>query len=72
VRKSTSVEYFVKTLKELREEIEKLGKEKASLFEEIEDLRARGETTANRLRDEVDMLRREVDALKGAINDSES
>lgn len=72
MRKSTSVEYFVKTLKELREEIEKLGKEKASLFEEIEDLRARGETTANRLRDEVDMLRREVDALKGAINDSES
>jgi len=71
-RRFKSIEDFVKPLKELREEIEKLGKEKANLFEEIGVLRAKGEETANKLRDEVEMLRKEVEALKGVINASES
>jgi len=70
--KAKTVEDFVKILRGLREEIEKLGKEKLTLFEEVENLRAKGEETANKLRDEVEMLRREVEALKGAIDASES
>lgn len=63
---------FVKTLRKLREEIEKLERQKASLFEEIEDLRAKAEERANKLRDEVETLQKEVAALKETIATPES
>jgi len=68
----SSIDDFVKALRDLREEIENLGKEKASLFQEVENLKVKGELTANKLRDEVEMLRKEVEALKIVINNSES
>jgi len=71
VHKLSSIDDFVKALRELREEIESLGKEKASLFQEVENLKVKGEITANKLRDEVEMLRKEVEALKIAIDNSE-
>jgi len=60
------------TLKELREEIEKLEREKASLFDEIEDLKARGTEKVDKLRGEVQTLREDVKMLREIVDTHES
>jgi len=51
-------------LKNLREKIEPLEKEKAGLLAEIESLKENGEAKARELENEVTMLRKEVKALE--------
>ena len=63
---------FADTLRKLRKELEKLEGEKASLFEEIEDLKARGKARASKLREEVETLREEVEVFRGLISAAES
>ena len=57
-------EGLANTLRKLREEIEKLEKEKASLFEEIEDLKVMGKKRVDKLRGEVKTLREEVELFR--------
>ena len=58
------------TLRELRVEIEKLEKEKANLFKEIEGLKARGKERASTLREEIETLRGEVKVFRKLIDTS--
>ena len=57
-------EGLANTLRKLREEIEKLEEEKASLFEEIEDLKVMGKERVDKLRGEVKTLRDEVELFR--------
>lgn len=59
-------------LKNLREKIEKLEKEKSDLLAEIDSLKEKGEARANELEDEVTMLRKEVKSLKKLLDTSEN
>lgn len=58
------------TLRNLREELKKLEREKASLFEEIEGLKARGKERVDKLREEVETLREEVKVFRQLIDTS--
>ena len=58
----------VKTLKNLREKIEKLESEKADLVLEIDGLRKAGEEKADALEEEVVALRKEADSLKKLLD----
>jgi len=55
---------FMELLRNLREKIETLEKEKADLLAEIENLKEKGEAKARELENEVAMLRKEVKALE--------
>jgi len=62
---------FMELLRNLREKIEKLEKEKAGLLAEIESLKEKGETKALELENEVTTLRKEVKALEKLLNITE-
>jgi len=55
---------FMELLRNLREKIETLEKEKAGLLAEIENLKEKGEAKARDLENEVKALRKEVKALE--------
>jgi predicted nucleic acid-binding Zn-ribbon protein len=55
---------FMQLLRDLRKKIETLEKEKAGLLAEIESLKEKGEAKAQKLENEVTMLRKEVEALE--------
>jgi len=55
-------------LRNLREKIERLEKEKAGLLAEIEGLKEKGEAKARELENEVTTLREEVEALERLLN----
>ena len=57
-------EGLANTMRKLREEIGKLEKEKASLFEEIGDLKVMGKERVDKLRGEVKTLREEVELFR--------
>jgi len=59
---------FMELLRNLREKIETLEKEKAGLLAEIENLKEKGETKARELENEVTVLRKEVKALEKLLN----
>jgi predicted nucleic acid-binding Zn-ribbon protein len=59
------------TLMNLREKIKTLETERASLMNEIENLREVAESRANALEDEVMMLREEVRSLKDLLGNTE-
>ena len=59
---------FMELLRNLREKIETLEKEKAGLLAEIESLKEKGEAKAHELENEVTTLRREVRALEKLLN----
>lgn len=61
----------MKTLRSLREKIEKLEGEKAGLLDEIENLRKAGEEKATALEEEVTTLRKEVESLKKLVGSLE-
>lgn len=58
------------TLRKLREEIEKLEREKADLFKEIEGLKATGKERVSTLREEIETLRGEVKVFRKLIDTS--
>ena len=55
-------------VRNLREKIEKLEKEKLGLLAEIDSLKEKAETSAHKLENEVAMLRKEVKALERFLN----
>ena len=55
-------------LRNLREKIETLEKEKAGLLTEIKNLKEKGEAKARDLENEVTKLRKEVKALEELLN----
>lgn len=59
---------FMELLRNLREKIETLEKEKASLLTEIESLKQKGKAKARELENEVTMLKKEVKALETLLN----
>ena len=59
---------FMELLRNLREKIETLEKEKAGLLAEIESLKERSEAKARELENEVIVLRKEVKALEKLLN----
>jgi len=59
---------FMELLRDLREKIEMLEKEKAGLLAEIESLKEKGEAKARELENEVTMLRKEVKTLETLLN----
>jgi ubiquinone biosynthesis protein UbiJ len=61
----------MKTLRSLRQMIEKLKSEKAKLLAELENLRVKGEIKAHSLEDEVAVLREETESLKKMLNITE-
>lgn len=61
-----------RALREIREEIEELERQKARLLEEIEDLKAKVWEKRDNLRDEVEMLQREVEAFRELLAAHES
>jgi chromosome segregation ATPase len=58
------------TLRKLRVEIEKLEKEKADLFKEIDGLKATGKERVSTLREEIETLRGEVKVFRKLIDTS--
>jgi len=58
------------TLRKLREEIEKLEREKADLFKEIKGLKATGKERVSTLREEIETLRGEVKVFRKLIDTS--
>lgn len=58
----------MKTLRSLREKIEKLESEKADLLAEIEGLREKAEAKADHLEEEVAQLREEAESLKKMLD----
>ncbi len=58
------------TLRKLRDEIERLEKEKADLFKEIESLKATGKERVSTLREEIETLRSEVKVFRKLIDTS--
>ena len=62
---------LMRTLRNLREKIEKLESEKAGLLAEVEKLRKVGEERASALETEVATLRKEVKSLKKLLGDLE-
>lgn len=52
------------TLRDIREKIARLELEKIDLLAELEELRAKAETKADSLEDEVAQLREEAEELK--------
>lgn len=63
---------LAESLRELREEIEKLEDAKAGLLGEIENLKAQGKERVDQLREEVETLREEVAAFRSLIDTTES
>ncbi len=61
----------MKTLKSLREKIERLESEKSDLLKEIEGLRKAGEEKASALEEEVTELRKEAESLKKLLGNLE-
>ena len=61
----------MRTLRNLREKIERLESEKAGLQGEVEKLKEAGAKKANALEDEVSTLRKEVESLKKLLDDFE-
>jgi len=59
---------FMDLLRNLREKIETLEKEKSGLLAEIESLKEKGEAKARELENEVTVLRKEVKALETLLN----
>jgi len=59
---------FMELLRNLREKIETLEKEKAGLLADIESLKEKGEAKAHELENEVTTLRKEVKALEKLLN----
>lgn len=59
---------FMELLRNLREKIETLEKEKTCLLTEIEGLKEKGEAKAHELENEVTTLRKEVKALETLLN----
>lgn len=57
-------------LRKLREEIEKLEREKANLFKEIEGLKATGKERVSTLREEIETLRGEVKVFRKLVDTS--
>lgn len=55
-------------VRNLREKIEKLEKEKLGLLAEIDSLKEKAEASAHKLENEVVMLRKEVKALESLLN----
>ncbi len=55
-------------LRNLREKIETLEKEKEGLLAEIESLKQKGKAKARELENEVTMLKKEVKALETLLN----
>ncbi|PIX24585.1 MAG: hypothetical protein COZ69_05765 [Deltaproteobacteria bacterium CG_4_8_14_3_um_filter_45_9] len=55
-------------VRNLREKIEKLEKEKLGLLAEIDSLKEKAETSAHKLENEVAMLRKEVKTLERLLN----
>jgi len=58
----------LESIRNLREKIEKLEKEKSSLLAEIENLEKRGEARVNDLENAVTTLRKEVKAFERLLN----
>jgi len=58
----------MESIRNLREKIEKLEKEKSGLLAEIESLKEKGEAKASELENEVTTLRKEVKALERLLN----
>lgn len=58
----------MKTLRSLREKIEKLESEKADLLAELEGLRERAEIKTKSPEDEVARLREEAESLKEILD----
>lgn len=58
---------FVEAIIKLREEIEELEREKMTLLEKIENPRAESKEGVNKLRDELDTLRKEVTAAETSV-----
>ena len=58
----------MKTLRNLREKIEKLESEKSNLLAEVEGLREKAETKATSLEEEVAKLREEAESLKEMLD----
>lgn len=58
----------MESIRNLREKIEKLEKEKSSLLAEIENLEKRGEARVNDLENAVTTLRKEVKAFERLLN----
>jgi len=58
----------MESIRNLREKIEKLEKEKSGLLAEIESLKEKGEAKARELENEVTTLRKEVKALERLLN----
>jgi len=61
----------MQTLRSVREKIEKLESEKASLLEEIDKLKKVGEKKASALEEEIATLRKEVESLKELVGSLE-
>jgi uncharacterized protein YlxW (UPF0749 family) len=59
---------FMELLRNLREKIETLEKEKTGLLAEIDGLKEKGEAKARELESEVTTLRKEVKALEKLLN----
>ena len=62
---------LMRTLRNLREKIEKLESEKADLLGKIEKLRKAGEERASALETEIATLREEVESMKELLGDLE-